>query len=172
MKKILFFIAAFILFQSVGMAQNNEPVPSKEQDMKEGLKKMQEQMMRLFDNGTDSTDSFSFGFGDNFMKIDTAFSKSFGFMFDGENWKSLTPDKNGLSEGPGNEDMSEILKQLQQKMKHMIPDMKDGFDMSEMFKGFGNMFGNDPMILPEPNKNKKRLGEEERKEKKYKTEKL
>jgi hypothetical protein len=45
--------------------------------------------------------------------------------------------------------------------------------MSEMFKGFGNMFGGDasPMPRVQP-KDKKRLGEEDTKDKKYKTEKL
>lgn len=78
----------------------------------------------------------------------------------------MTPNSDGGQ-------MGDVFKQMQEQMKKLMPDMNQNFNMSEMFKGFGNMFGGDaaPMPRVQP-KDKKRLGEEETKDKKYKTEKL
>jgi hypothetical protein len=176
MKKIVLIISSFFIINICLSAQDNTPAPSKEHpDMMEGLKDMQERLKQFFGNGLDSTEGFSFRMNPDMIKMDTSMSKSYGFMFDGENWKSLTPGGDSLSNGFGGDKMGDIFKQMQEQMKKLMPDMKDGFDMSEMFKGFGNFFGDDSMISPMPRiepKDKKRLGEEPSKEKKYKTEKL
>ena len=169
MKKILLILSSFFDFNAYIMAQDSSTSQSKDfPNGMESLKEMQQQMMQLFGRrGSDSTQSFAFQLDTNFMKIDTSFSKSFGFSFDGENWKSMTPNSDGGQ-------MGDMFKQMQEQMKKLMPDMNQNFDMSEMFKGFGNMFGGDatPMPRVQP-KDKKRLGEEEMtKDKKYKTEKL
>ena len=168
MKKILLILSSFFVFNAYIMAQDSSTSQSKDfPNGMESLKEMQQQMMQLFGRrGSDSTQSFAFQLDTNFMKIDTSFSKSFGFSFDGENWKSMTPNSDGGQ-------MGDMFKQMQEQMKKLMPDMNQNFDMSEMFKGFGNMFGGDasPMPRVQP-KDKKRLGEEEMKNKKYKTEKL
>lgn len=176
MKKIVLIISTFILINTTSSAQDTTPSPSKEQpNMMDGLKEMQERMKHFFGKGLDSTESFSFRMDPDMMQMDTSMSKSFGFMFDGENWKSLTPGSDSLSNGFGGDRMGDIFKQMQEQMKKLMPDMKEGFDMTEMFKGLGSFFGdgfmNSPMPRVEP-KDKKRLGEEESKDKKYKTEKL
>ena len=168
MKKIVLILSCFFVFNAYIMAQDSSTPQSKGfPSGMESLKEMQQQMMQLFGRrGSDSTQSFAFQLDTNFMKIDTSFSKSFGFSFDGENWKPLTPNSEGGQ-------MGDMFKQMQEQMKKLMPDMNQNFDMSEMFKGFGNMFGGDasPMPRVQP-KEKKRLGEEETKDKKYKTEKL
>ncbi len=176
MRKIVLIIATFVLINTLSSAQDTKSSPSKEHpDMMEGLKDMQERMKQFFGKGLDSTQDFSFQMDPNFMKMDTSMSKSFGFLFDGENWKSLTPGSDSLSNGFGGDKMGDIFKQMQEQMKKLMPDMKEGFDMSDMLKGFGNFFGDDSLNSPMPRvqpKDKKRLGEEESKDKKYKTEKL
>ena len=169
MKKIVLILSSFFVFNAYIMAQDSSTPQSKDfPNGMESLKEMQKQMMQLFGRrGSDSTQSFAFQLDTNFMKIDTSFSKSFGFSFDGENWKSMTPNSDGGQ-------MGDMFKQMQEQMKKLMPDMNQNFDMSERFKGFGNMFGGDatPMPRVQP-KDKKRLGEEEMtKDKKYKTEKL
>ena len=169
MKKIVLILSGIFIFNAYIMAQDSSTPQSKDfPSGMESLKEMQQQMMQLFGRrGSDSTQSFAFQLDTNFMKIDTSFSKSFGFSFDGENWKSMTPNSDGGQ-------MGDMFKQMQEQMKKLMPDMNQNFDMSEMFKGFGNMFGGDatPMPRVQP-KDKKRLGEEEMtKDKKYKTEKL
>jgi hypothetical protein len=172
MRKIILIISSIVFLGFNAVAQDStQPKEREFPSMMESMKEMQKQMMKLFGGGgTDSlSNGFSFDFGgddSDFMKMDTSMSKSFGFMFDGKNFKSLTPNTDG-----GN--MSDMMKQLEEKMQKMMPDMGKNFDMMDMFKGFGNMFGDDtdPMPRVQP-KDKKRLGEDEPKEKKYKTEKL
>ena len=168
MKKIVLIHLSFFIFNATISAQDSSTPQSKDfPSSMESLKEMQQQMMQLFGRrGSDSTHSFAFQLDTNFMKIDTSFSKSFGFSFDGENWKPMTPNSESGQ-------MGDMFKQMQEQMKKLMPDMNQNFDMSEMFKGFGNMFGGDasPMPRVQP-KDKKRLGEEEMKNKKYKTEKL
>lgn len=169
MKKIVLIVSSIFIFNAYIMAQDSSTPQSKDfPSGMESLKEMQQQMMQLFGGrrSSDSTQSFAFQLDTNVMKIDTSFSKSFGFSFDGENWKPLTPNSEGGQ-------MGEMFKQMQEQMKKLMPDMNQNFDMSEMFKGFGNLFGSDatPMPRVQP-KDKKRLGEEETKDKKYKTEKL
>ena len=168
MKKIILILSSAFFFNAFISAQDlNTPQSKDFPSGMESLKEMQQQMMQLFGRrGSDSTQSFAFQLDTNFMKIDTSFSKAFGFSFDGENWKPITPNTEGGQ-------MGDMFKQMQEQMKKLMPDMNQNFDLSEMFKGFGNMFGGDstPMPRVQP-KDKKRLGEEETKDKKYKTEKL
>ena len=173
MKKIVLILSSIFIFKAAVSAQDLSTPQSKDfPNGMESLKEMQQQMMQLFGRrGSDSTQSFAFQLDTNFMKIDTSFSKAFGFSFDGENWKPITPNTpEGINEGG---QMGDMFKQMQEQMKKLMPDMNQNFDLSEMFKGFGNMFGGDatPMPRVQP-KDKKRLGEEETKDKKYKTEKL
>jgi hypothetical protein len=174
MKKIALVVSSIVLMGfNVAAQDSTQPKEKEFPSMMESMKEMQEQMMKLFGGGSRDTLSkgFSYGFGgdgSDFMKIDTSMSKSFGFMFDGKNFKSLTPNQDENGGG-----MNDIIKQLEERMQKMMPDTGKNFDMMDMFKGFGNMFGEDtdamPKVVP---KDKKRLGEDETKEKKYKTEKL
>ncbi len=168
MKKVVLILSSVFIFNAYIMAQDSSTPQSKDfPNGMESLKEMKQQMMQLFGRqGLDSTQNFAFQLDTNFIKIDTSFSKSFGFSFDGENWKPMTPNTEGGQ-------MGDMFKQMQEQMKKLMPDMNQNFDMSEMFKGFGNMFGGDapPMPRVQP-KDKKRLGEEETKDKKYRTEKL
>lgn len=170
MKKIVLILSSVFIFSTSVSAQDSSTPQSKDLPSgMESLKEMQQQMMQLFGRrSSDSTQNFAFQLDTNIMKIDTSFSKSFGFSFDGENWKPMTPNSEGGQ-------MGDMFKQMQEQMKKLMPDMNQGFDMSEMFKGFGNMFGGgdaSPIPRVQP-KEKKRLGEEEMtKDKKYKTEKL
>ena len=97
MKKIVLILSIIFIFNAYLMAQDSSIPQSKDFPKgMESLKEMQQQMMQLFGRrGSDSTQSFAFQLDTNFMKIDTSFSKAFGFSFDGENWKPLTPNSEG-----------------------------------------------------------------------------
>lgn len=175
MKKIILMISSVFIFNTFMVAQDSLSSPKakefpsemENQNGMDGFKDMQRQMMQFFGKmENDSSRNFAFQFDTSFMKVDTSFSKSFGFSFDGENWQSLTPNTERAQ-------MGEMFKQLQEQMKKLMPDMNKDFDMSEMLKGFGNFFDNDFSTMPRVQpKDKKRLGEEDTKNKKYKTEKL
>ncbi len=168
MKKIILIVLTVLTVQFVGFAQKTETeedVPQKKEhpsgDIFEQMQKMQREMLKMFGGGeSDSSGVFGFKFGSPNMQMDTTFSKSFGGMFDGQEWKSIMP---------GDSTMGDMMRQLQDKM----PDFGKSFDMSEMFKGFEKLFegGMDNMPRIEP-KQKQRLGEGDKKEKKYKTETL
>jgi hypothetical protein len=173
MKKIA-LIATVLLFTSLSsFAQQDKTTPPQYEDIFEQMKKMQQEMMKHFGGKmqSDSTESSDEGFGMGFpnMKMDTSFTKSFGMLFDGKEWKSMMPNDstmNGMMRGFGD------------KMPNFGG---NGMDMSEMFKGiekmfgdsFGGGFGDDMQITPRPQpKEKKRKGEADKKDKKYKTEDL
>jgi hypothetical protein len=169
MKKIILIALVILSVQAAGFSQRTEDedgLPKKEKnsgDLFEQMQKMQREMLKMFGGGdTDSSGVFSFKFGSPNMQMDTSFSKSFGGIFDGKEWKSTMPGDSTMG-------MGDMMRQLQDKM----PDLGRNFDMSEMFKGFGKMFGEgmDGMPRIEP-KQKQRLGEGDKKEKKYKTESL
>ncbi|MBL7816823.1 MAG: hypothetical protein JNL70_17510 [Saprospiraceae bacterium] len=175
MKKWLPILTIFLLTWSASNAQNNqkdEDVDDISQQMAKMQKQMMEQMKKLFGNDEegDSTQMFNFSFKNMpFGQIDTSFTQSFGMMFDGKNWHSLSPN--------GDSTTDESFRQLRDRM----PDFGKGFDMNmeDMFKSFSQMFqGGFPMspnaddmprIQPD---NKKRKGEESKKNGKYKTESL
>lgn len=168
MKKLILTVLAVLCVQFVGFTQKTETeedVPQKKErdsnTLEEQMQKMQRDMFKMFGGGnSDSSGVFSFKFGSPNRQMDTTFSKSFGGIFDGQQWKSIMP---------GDSTMGDMMRQLQDNM----PDFGKNFDMSEMFKSFGKMFGNDMDNIPqiEP-KQKQRLGEGDKKEKKYKTESL
>jgi hypothetical protein len=176
MKKIILTALAILCIQLIGFTQKTEeetpyiieeeeiPLNKKQNfnGLQEQMQKMQREMLKMFGGGndSDSTGVFNFNFGSPNGKMDTTFSKSFGGIFNGKEWNSIMPNDST---------MSDMMRQFQGKM----PDLGKGFDMSEMFKGFENLFGggmdNMPRIEPKP---KQRLGEGDKKEKKYKTESL
>jgi hypothetical protein len=183
MKKIILTVFAVLCVQFVGFSQKSEEkkdekveektpyiieeeeIPlNKKQDfngLQEQLQKMQREMLKMFGGGdSDSSGISLFKFGSPNMQMDSSFSKSFGGIFDGKEWKSMMP---------GDSTMGDMMRQFQDKM----PDFGKNFDMSEMLKGFGNMFGNSPDNMPrvEP-KQKQRSEEGDKKNKKYKTESL
>lgn len=175
LKKVLISSLCVLLTSGALVAQDstmpksqspNKDFPNISDSFKEMQKQMEEQMKKFFGDEGGGFQSFSFKMDTTFR--DTSFSKSYGFMFDGKNWKSLTPNTEG------GDNMGDVFKQMQERMKKLMPDMGKGFDM-DMFKGFGDMSeGEDsmPRVQPQP-KPKKRLGDEEApKNEKYKTEKL
>lgn len=173
MRKVVIASLCFIFLSAGLMAQDSTAPKSKSQgedfpDMMGGFKEMQkrmeDQMKKFF--GDDGSQSFSFKMDTTFMNSDTSFSKSFGFMFDGKNWKSLTPGTEG-----GN--MGDMFKQMEEKMQKMMPNMREDDSIFDLFKGFGNAFGNEEAMPRVQPKDKKRKGDEEApKNEKYKTEKL
>jgi hypothetical protein len=183
MKKIILTVSAALFVQFMSFSQKieekkdekveertpyiieEEEIPlNRKQDfngLQEQMQKMQREMLKMFGGSdSDSSGTSLFQFGSPNMKMDTSFSKSFGGIFDGKEWKSMMP---------GDSTMGDMMRQLQDKM----PDFGKNFDMSEMLKGFGNMFGNgtDNMPRVEP-KQKQRPNEGDKKDKKYKTESL
>ena len=159
MKKIVLIITTLLItsFSSFAQDKTTPSTPPQYENIFEQMKEMQQKMMKRFGGKADSTES-SDDMGMNFpnMKMDSSFSKSFGMLFDGKEWKSMMPNDstmNGMMRGFGG-----------------------GFDMSEMFKGFEKMFGGDAenmQTLPKGQpKDKKRRDEGDKKEKKYKTEDL
>jgi hypothetical protein len=174
MKKIFLIVFAILCTQFAGFTQKAEPdepyiiekddeAPQRGEGFKgmdEQMKKLQREMMKMFGEDSDSTGGFSFKFGSPNMRMDTSFSKSFGGIFDGTEWKSIMPNDST---------MRDMTKQFEGKM----PDFGKNFDLSEMFKGFEQMFGgggtdNMPRITPK----QKNSEEGEKKKKKYKTEDL
>jgi hypothetical protein len=154
MKKLALLLAFVLPFLLV--AQNDEPT-TKTPNMMEQMQKMQHEMFKNFGMMGDSTEG-------GMMRMDTTMSKSFGMLFDGEKWQSMMPNDTA---------MSSMMRQLEERMSKM----KDGFDMSDMFKGFSDMFGGgfDMQTSPMPRvkpKEKERKGEEDKKPKSYSTEKI
>jgi hypothetical protein len=148
--------------QDSSKEKENERPADRFEDMQ---RQMMKQFEKMFDN---SKGGFSFKMDTTFMNgIDTSFSRSFGFMFDGNNWKTMTPDSlesDGDSRGFG-----EMFKGFGDF------DLGKDFDLSEMMKRFEQMMprGFDmPRVEPYDNGPKQRRGDKEKKEKKYETEKL
>jgi hypothetical protein len=173
MKKIFLIVFAILGTQFVGFTQKveqEEPYIIEKDDeapqrsegfkgMEDQMKQLQREMMKMF-GGSDSTGGFNFKFGSPNMRMDTSFSKSFGGIFDGTEWKSVMPNDST---------MRDMMKQFDGKM----PDLGKNFDMSEMFKGIEQMFGgggtdNMPRVTPK----QKNSEEGDKKKKKYKTEDL
>jgi hypothetical protein len=154
MKKIV--ITLIVMLPLFLAAQNMDDAP-KSLNLMEQMQKMQREMFKNFGMMGDSTEG-------GMMRMDTSMSKSFGMLFDGEKWQSMMPNDST---------MTNMMRQLEERMSKM----KDGFDMSDMFKGFGDMFGggldmpSTPMPRVKP-KEKERKGEEDKKEKSYSTEKI
>jgi hypothetical protein len=163
MKKI--FVLVLFGFITLGLsAQDSTKEKERPYDKFEDMhRQMMKQFEKMFDN---SKGGFSFKFDTTFMNgIDTSFSRSFGFMFDGNNWKSLSPD----SLGKGGGSMGDMFKGFGDF------DFGKDFDLSDMMKRFEEMVprGFDmPRIEPYDNAPKQRKGDKDKKEKKYETEKF
>jgi hypothetical protein len=111
-----------------------------------------------FEKG-DSTQNFGFQqFKLPFGDMDSTMSKSFGFSFDGNGFKSLFPESGDSTNTNG-------IQQMQEQFKNMMPNM----DFSKLFQG-QMPFGSDPSVVPPMDK--KRREEELKSKKKYQTEKL
>lgn len=156
MKKIAFILVVAAILPVFVHAQNTDETP-KQMDIFEHMRKMQREMFKNFGGMSDST-------GDNMMRMDSTFSRSFGMLFDGNEWKSLNPNDTT---------MNDMFRQMEERMSKL----GEGFNFSEMFKGFGDMFGEgfDMQTTPMPRvkpKEKERRGEGEKKEKTYSTEKI
>ena len=163
MKKLTFVITIFCLSQ-LNLSAQSTPSP---QNMMEQMQKQMQKMMGSFGNmGGDSTMNFDF-------KMDTSFNKSFGMLFDGKQWQSLTES--------GDSTHTDFFQQFLNRFKGMSPegtnpdDTNQGFNFSDMLKNFEQIMPNMPTqdgmprIAPD---NKKKKGEGETKEKKYSTEKI
>jgi hypothetical protein len=163
MKKLTLVITVFCLSQLSLLAQNTQ---SPQNMMEQMQKQMQKMMGGLGSMGGDSTMNFDF-------KMDTSMNKTFGMLFDGKQWQSLTES--------GDSTHTDFFQQFLNRFKGMGPegtnpdDSNQGFNMSDMLKGFEQMMpglqsqDGMPRIAPE---NKKRKGEADTKEKKYSTEKI
>jgi hypothetical protein len=163
MKKLTLVITVFCFSQMGLMAQQTQSP----QNMMEQMQKQMQKMMGSFGSfGGDSTMNFDF-------KMDTTLNKSFGMLFDGKQWQSLTES--------GDSTHTDFFQQFLNRFKGMNPegtspdDSNQGFNMFDMLKNFEqimpNMAPQDgmPRIAPE---NKKKKGEADTKEKKYSTEKI
>jgi hypothetical protein len=162
MKKYIFAFSVLILSHLSLSAQNNQSP----QNMMEQMQKQMQKMLGGMGMGGDSSMNLDF-------KMDTTFNKSFGMLFDGDKWQSLTES--------GDSTHTDFFQQFLNRFKGMSPEgtspdgMGQGFNLSEMLKGFEQMMpglqsqDGMPRISPE---NKKRKGEAESKEKKYSTEKI
>jgi hypothetical protein len=158
MKKLTLAIA-ILCFSSLSLiAQNNA---SPQNMMQEMQKQMQKMLGGLGSFGGDSTMNFDF-------KMDTTLNKSFGMLFDGDKWQSLTES--------GDSTHTDFFQQFLDRFKGSNPDsMGQGMNLNDMMKNFEQIMPNMqspdgmPRISPE---NKKRKGEAEVKEKKYSTEKI
>jgi len=134
-------------------------------EFEEMQKNMRMQMQRFFGQLFGETDSSDNQFGFNFQRLpfgtmDTSLFKSFGFSFDGKDWKSFGSDGDSTFQN--------------------MPHFGKGFnmDMSEMMKQMEKMFGNgfnripfDGMEMPHV-KPQDPKGEDPKNNRKYKTEKL
>jgi hypothetical protein len=157
MKKYFLAFSIILLSQfNISAQQNEAPLNFMDQ-----MQQMQKQMQKMLGGMGDS--SMANGF-----QIDTSFNKSFGMMFDGEKWRSLTES--------GDSTHTDFFQQFLDKFKGMSPDgSMEGFSMPPIFKGLEQMMPGlgapdaMPRISPE---NKKRKGEADTREKKYSTEKI
>jgi hypothetical protein len=141
---------------------------SDERNTRDSFEKMHRQMMKQFEQmfRGDSSGNFSFKFDTTFTNGD-AMTRSFGFMFDGNNWKSMSPDslgQNGSMKGFFG-DFDNLFQGFDSK----------SFDLSDMMKRFEQMMPNGmdmPRMQPYDQRERKRKGDADKKEKKYETEKL
>ena len=177
MKKIATTIGFVLLVLTFATAQQRKKeTPQYSDDMGRQLEQMQrqmaEQMKKLFGGSgddRDSTQNFNFSFKNSpFGAMDSTMSQSFGMLFDGKNWQNLSPN--------GDTSMNDQMRELRERM----PDFGKGLNIEDLMKSFGQTFqgggfpmspNNDAMPRIQPN-DKKRKGEDAKKNGKYETEKL
>ena len=190
MKKLVFTFICFALFFHNLSAQQRSPqnIPDKSEEPTKSddpFRQMQgqqlQQLQKMFGGGSflqkmfgdsslnrmgDSTQNFGFQqFRMPFGGSDAPNGQSFGFSFDGNGWKLLTPDSDSTS--------ADGMRQMQERLKQMMPnyDPKSSFgqffgDFDQFFQGKMPFPNNDPSVVPPMDKQKSKSN------KKYETEKL
>jgi hypothetical protein len=148
-------LLAFMALVNVLAAQNQN---DESKPMMDDFEKMQRQMMKRFENffKMDSTEGFTFRMDTTFNLSDSSFNRSFGFMFDGKEWKQFTPDGSDSTD-----------------FKSPFGSFFQG--MPDVFKDFDKFFSDDfmsPRVRPYGEPDRRRKGDTPSKEKKYQTEKL
>ena len=190
MKKLVFTAICLVLFLHNISAQQRSPqsVPDKsEQPTKsddpfiqmQGQQLQQLQKMfggdnflqKMFGDSSsprrdDSTQNFGFQeFKMPFGGSDSPNGQSFGFSFDGNGWKLLTPNNDSTN--------TDGMRQMQERMQQMMPnfDPKSSFgqffgDFDQLFQGRMPFPNSDPSVVPPMDKKKPKSN------KKYETERL
>jgi hypothetical protein len=166
MKKLTTIAVSLLMMSSTIFAQNKAPKQKAQpENPLEMMGQMMEQFSKMFGgNGNseqgDSTQNFGFQqFKMPFGGIDSTMSKAFGFSFDGNGFKSLTPENGDSTQTNG-------MMQMQDQFKKMMPNM----DFDKLFQGQMPFGGSDPSIVPPMDRMKQ--GEAPKTKKKYQTERL
>jgi hypothetical protein len=166
MKKLTTTVICFLLIFGSLSAQNSAPKGTPQYDNPmDAMQQMMQQLQKMFGgNGNseqgDSTQNFGFQqFKMPFGGIDSTMSKAFGFSFDGNGFKSLTPENGDSTQTNG-------MMQMQDQFKKMMPNM----DFDKLFQGQMPFGGSDPSIVPPMDR--MRQGEAPKTKKKYQTERL
>ena len=160
MKKVLLICVCILVGSSGSFAQNNgdegrDSMPSFQKQME----RMQKELMKMFGGmgkgmNMDSLGSMNMGmdtgmvrhFGN--MQMDTSGMKSYGFMFDGDGWKSLPGGDSTQSGG-------DMMRLLQEHMKMF----GNGMNMEDMMKQFGGASPYIPSYPSEDSDKKKKKKE-------------
>lgn len=166
MKKLAISVIYFLTLSSTVFAQNSAPkeTPQYNNPM-EAMQQMMEQFQKMFGSSegnfpkSDSTQTFGFQqFKLPFGDTDSTMNKAFGFTFDGNGFKSMTPENGDSTNANG-------FQQMQEQFKKMMPNM----DFEKLFEG-QTPFGSDPSVVQPMDK--KRREDALKSKKKYQTEKL
>ena len=174
MKKIISALCILMMTFTVTFSQNSPSEPKDFDDLSKQMAQMQkqlaEQMKKMFGNNdnSDSTQNFGFSFKNMpFGQMDSSIMQSFGMMFDGQNWHSLSPN--------GDTSMNDSFRGFQGEMPHF----GKGMNLEDMLKGFSSMFKDGFPMSPQTDDmpriqpyDKRRKGDETKKKGKYKTESL
>ncbi len=187
MKKLVFTAICLVFFLLNISAQQRSPqtVPDKSEEPTKSddpfRQQQGQQLQKMFGGGsflqkmfgdsssfkmTDSTQNFGFQeFRMPFGGSDSPNGQSFGFSFDGNGWKFLTPD--------GDSTTANGMREMQERLKQMMPnfDSQSGFgqffgDFDKLFQGKMPFPSNDPLVVPPTDKAKPKSN------KKYETERL
>jgi hypothetical protein len=184
MKKLVFTaICLIVLFNNISAQQRSpQTVPDKSEEPTKSDDPFRQQqgqqlqkmfggsnfLQKMFGDSTrnrmsDSTQNF--GFQEFKMPFGESNGQSFGFSFDGNGWKLLTPDNDSTS--------ANGMRELQERMKQMMPNFNAQSPFSEFFGDFDKFFqgkmpfpNNDPSVVPPMDKQKPKSN------KKYETERL
>ncbi len=190
MKKLLLTVICLsIFFHSISAQQRtpqtapdkSEQPSSSDAPFKQMQGQMLQQLQKMFDGGSplqkmfgdsspsrlnDSTQNFGFQeFRMPFGGSDAPNGQSFGFSFDGNGWKLLTPNNDSTS--------ADGMRQMQERMKQMMPDYDPKSSLGQWFGDFDKLFqgkmpfpNNDPSVVSPMDKAKPKSN------KKYETERL
>ena len=190
MKKLVVTGICLVLFFHNISAQQRSPqtVPDKSEEpnksddpFRQQQGQQLQQLQKMFGGGSflqkmfgdsstfrreDSTQNFGFQefrlpFGDS----DSPNGQSFGFSFDGNGWKLLTPNNDSTN--------TDGMRQMQERLKQMMPDFDSKSGFGQFFGNFDQLLqgkmpfpSNDPSVVPPMEKQKPKSN------KKYETERL